>query len=194
MFFFLLRSLAQTEINNVRNNGNQHRPAYNSVWKRQTSTSSNNVMYTPTEQPLKSTSTRKLHFFHSFHESLNQQPSYEFNSQNSFPPAQTRGQLHQRFFSCSEQGLAHHYQQGTPLSHEHHSHSLETCNEHPWEGYSGKYFAYFIGYFLSLINVLGDNYIPEETSTYYQSENHHHHQKGSKRRAFSVSIIHLIVI
>lgn len=50
--------------------------------------------------------------------------------------------------------------------------------------------------FMSLIDVVGESYVPEEASTYCQSQNlhHHHHQKGSKRRAFSVSILSFVAI
>lgn len=99
----------------------------------------------PSEQPMQSASTRRMNFFHSYHESLNQQGSFEYSSQHSFPPANMKHQLPPRYLSNSEQGLAHDYDARMRSAIEH-SHSLETCNEHPWEQYSGKYFAYFISF------------------------------------------------
>lgn len=102
-------------------------------------------MYMSGEQQMPSTSTRRMNFFHSYHESLDQQGAFNYSNQNSFPPSNLKHQLPQRYLSNSEQGLAHHYDAGMRSALDH-SHSLETCNEHPWEHYSGKYFAYFISF------------------------------------------------
>lgn len=140
-FFSFFLSIAQLGTNTSSNSSsNNHRPSYNSVWTRQSSTDVNNQVYSPSAEQSPPDTNKKFSFFNNIPKSLiKPKESYNYQTQSSYPPSNAATQVPKGSQGPYQQSQVNIVESSNQPYWEGGAQFTEDWNQGQGEEYPGKY-------------------------------------------------------